>query len=148
MLSNASQYAIRSVLFLAEKSSIHKKFGALEVAEALEISPHFTAKLLQQLAKKNIISSSKGPTGGFYLTEQNLKLKVCDILDVIEIKNVFEGCFLGLPQCGDEHPCPVHHIVSDFKQGILEKFNNQSIAEMAEEVKEKGTYLSHKGIKN
>lgn len=148
MLSNASQYAIRAVLFLAEKSNVKQKFSATEIAESLDISVYFIAKLLQQLAKKNIISSSKGPTGGFYLTEQNLKLKVCDILDVIEIKNVFEGCFLGLPQCGDEHPCPVHHIVSEFKQGILEKFNNQTIAEMTEEVKEKGTYLSHKGINN
>ncbi len=146
MLSTASQYAIRAVLFLADKSDRKKKFSALEIATELEIPLHFIAKLLQQLAKKNVISSTKGPTGGFYLTPKNLELKACDILDVIETKNVFEGCFLGLPECGDEHPCPVHHIVSDFKVKILEKFEHQTIKELSAEVKETGTYISHKGL--
>lgn len=146
MLSNASKYAIRSVLFLAENSDLKKKYSALEIATELEIPLHFIAKLLQQLAKKKVISSAKGPTGGFFLTPKNKQLKVCDLLEVIEMKNVFEGCFLGLPQCGDEHPCPVHHIVSDFKQKILEKFNHQTIAEIAEEVRENGTFLTLKGI--
>jgi Rrf2 family iron-sulfur cluster assembly transcriptional regulator len=104
MISNASKYAIRAVLFLADKSSVLQKFGAVEIAEALEIPTHFIAKLLQQLAREKVISSSKGPTGGFYLDEKNLNLKVCDVLNVIEIKNVFEGCFLGLPKCSPENP--------------------------------------------
>ena len=51
MLSNASQYAIRAVLFLANNSSATKKFSAKAIAEELEIPLHFIAKLLQQLAK-------------------------------------------------------------------------------------------------
>lgn len=146
MLSNASKYAIRSVLFLAEKSSVENKFSAVDISQELEIPLYFIAKLLQQLAKKKIISSTKGPTGGFYMNEKNLNLKVCDILNVVEIRNVFEGCFMGLPYCGDAHPCPVHHIVSSFKQEILQKFDQQTIAEFSNEIKTKGTYLSHKGI--
>jgi Rrf2 family protein len=146
MLSNASKYTIRAVLFLAEKSNKDNKFGALEIAEKLEIPSHFIAKLLQQLAKNKIISSSKGPNGGFYLTPKNLKLKVCDILNVIEIKNVFEGCFLGLPNCGDENPCPVHYIVKDFKINIVNKFEQQTIQDLSTEIKEKGTFISLKGI--
>ena len=148
MLSNASKYAIRAVLFLAEKSNEKNKYGAIEISETLEIPNHFIAKLLQQLAKNKIISSSKGPNGGFYLNSKNLKLKVCDILDVIEMKNVFEGCFLGLTTCGDENPCPVHYIVSEFKVNILKKFKNQSIIELSNEIKETGTFITLKGIIN
>lgn len=146
MLTNASQYAIRAVLFLANNSNINKKYSAIEIADALDISMHFIAKLLQQLARKNIISSSKGPSGGFFLTEENLNLKICDVLDVMEIKKVFDKCFLGLPECGDTHPCPVHHIVSEFKTNILQKFDDQTIKELATEVKEDGSYLSLKGV--
>mgnify|MGYP001172815175 CR=1 FL=1 len=146
MISNASKYAIRAVLFLADKSSVSQKFGAVEIAEALEIPPHFIAKLLQQLAREKVISSSKGPTGGFYLDEKNLNLKVCDVLNVIEIKNVFEGCFLGLPKCSPENPCPVHHIVADFRKDILGKFERQTIREFSDDVKKNGTFISHKGI--
>ena len=146
MLSNASKYAIRSVLFLAENSSENHKFGAKKIAEELEISLHFIAKLLQKLAKAKVISSNKGPRGGFYTSEKDLQNNVCQILDVIESGNVFEGCFMGLPKCGDENPCPVHHIVAPFKEALLEKFEKQSIAAFSKEIKERGSYLSLKGI--
>ncbi len=147
MLSNASKYAIRAVLYLAEKSSVKTKFGAKHIAEELEIPQPFIAKLLQQLSKANVISSTKGPRGGFYTTDTNLQKNVCSILDEIENENIFDGCFLGLPQCSDENPCPIHHIVAPFKEALLEKFQNQSIADFAGEVKKNGAFLSLKGVK-
>ncbi len=146
MLSNASKYAIRAVLLLAEKSDINNKFGANEISENLEIPLRFIAKLLQLLAKRNIISSTKGPKGGFYMTEENLKLKVCDILDVLEVKKVFDSCFLGLTECSDNNPCPVHEIVNDFKANIFQKFKHQTIKEFSDEIKNDGTFISLKGI--
>ena len=146
MLSNASKYAIRSVLFLAEKSSKNKKYGAKRVAEELEIPLHFIAKLLQQLVKSNVISSSKGPKGGFFTNSDDLQNNVCSILDEIETSDVFEPCFMGLPRCGDEKPCPVHHIVAPFKDAILDKFRHQTIEEFSKEIEEDGSYLSLKGI--
>jgi Rrf2 family protein len=147
MLSNASKYAIRAVLYLAENSSFNKRFGAKQIANELEIPQPFIAKLLQQLAKANLISSMKGPNGGFYTTEKNLQNNICSILNEIESEDIFEGCFLGLPQCSDENPCPVHFIVAPFKEALLEKFQKQTIQDFAEEVKKNGAYLSLKGIK-
>ncbi len=147
MLSNASKYAIRAVLYLAENSSVKKKFGAKYISEELEIPRPFIAKLLQQLAKAKVISSTKGPNGGFFMTEKNLQKTICSILDEIESEDIFEGCFLGLPQCSDENPCPVHHIVAPFKEALMHKFEHQTIKEFALEVKENGAYLTLKGIK-
>jgi Rrf2 family protein len=147
MLSNASKYAIRSVLFLANNSSKTTKYGAKKIAEELEIPLHFIAKLLQQLAKKGIISSVKGPHGGFFTNENDLQNNVCTILSEIETGNVFEPCFMGLPQCGDDNPCPVHHIVAPFKEALLEKFERQTIKEFADEINENGTFLSLKDVK-
>ena len=146
MLSNASKYAIRSVLFLAENSSEKKKYGAKKIAEELEIPLSFIAKLLQQLAKSGVISSTKGPKGGFYITSFNLQKNINAILNEIENENIFEGCFLGLPRCSDENPCPIHHIVAPFKEALWKKFEHQTIADFASEVKQNGSYLSLKGI--
>jgi len=147
MLTQASKYAIRAVLFLADKSSSNNKFGAKEISLELEIPHHFIAKLLQDLARKKVISSTKGPGGGFFLTEKNLDNNICQILEQTEKGEIFEECFLALPTCGDENPCPVHHLVSPFRKALLEKFKTQNIREFSREVKEKGTYLSLKGFK-
>jgi len=146
MLSNASKYAIRSVLFLAENSSKKIKYGAKEIASELEIPLSFIAKILQKLAKSGVISSTKGPKGGFYMSPENLANNINSILEVIENEDIFEGCFLGLPRCSDENPCPIHHIVAPFKDALFEKFNKQTIADFAKEIKENGSYLSLKGI--
>lgn len=146
MLSIASKYAIRSVLFLANNSNKENKFSEKSIAVELEIPFHFIAKLLQQLAKEKVISSTKGPQGGFYTTSKDLQNNVCTILDEIETGDVFEPCFMGLPQCGDENPCPVHHIVTPFKEAILQKFKHQTIADFAKEIKEGGTFLTLNGI--
>lgn len=146
MLSNASKYAIRAVLFLAQNSSEDEKYAAKYIGEELEIPLPFIAKLLQQLAKQKVISSTKGPKGGFYMTEKNTEQNVCSILDEIEANDVFVGCFMGLPKCGDDNPCPVHHIVSPFKKKLLKKFEAQSIAEFSAEITKNGSYLSLKGI--
>ena len=141
MLTNASKYAIRSVLYLAQNSSIDKKYSAKSIAEELDIPLHFIAKLLQPLVKKGIISSLKGPNGGFYFTSKNGKFKVCDIIEVIEGKSIFDSCFLGLPKCGDANPCPVHHVVAPFKKDLLKKFN-MTLNEFKEDMDNLGTVLS------
>lgn len=145
MLTNASKYAIRAVLFLAQNSRVEKKYGSKEIAKELEIPLHFIAKLLQPLAKENIISSSKGPTGGFYFTDKNGKKTVCDIVNVIEGREVFTNCFMGLPKCGDDNPCSVHHIVSPFNKKLLNQFN-KTITEYAKDADNLGSFLTLKGI--
>ncbi len=146
MLSNASKYAIRAVLFLAENSSVNRKFGSKQIAESLDVPQYFIAKILQKLVKAKIVTSEKGPSGGFYTGNTNLKKNVLDILSVIEKNDIFSECFLGLPVCGDENPCPVHDIVSKFKEALLEKFENQDIKSLSEEIKRDGTLITLKNI--
>ena len=142
MLTKASKYAVRAVLYLAQNSDINKKYSSVDIANALEIPAHFIAKLLQPLAKNNIISSAKGPTGGFYFTKLNGKKNVCDIIELIEGKSVFMGCFMGLPKCGDENPCPVHHIVAPFKKELLDSFKNKTLTEFSKEIDDNNRFLS------
>lgn len=141
MITNASKYAIRAVVYLAEHATIDNKLGSKAVADNVDLPQYFIAKILQQLAKGGIINSVKGPQGGFYLSKQKLQRPVLDVIHFIDEEEVFAGCFIGLKQCSDEKPCPVHHIVSPFKQQILEELN-KTIEQFTKDVKEKGTYLS------
>ena len=82
MLTNQSKYAIRAVLYLAVYTDETHKMGSKEVAEMIKVPAPFLAKILQKLVRKNIISSTKGPKGGFYLTESNLLNSMLDIVAV------------------------------------------------------------------
>lgn len=146
MLSRASKYAILSTLFLAEHSSEEKKISVKVIAESIDVPSPFLAKLFQQLVRGKIISSTKGPNGGFYLTEANGTRNVLDIIENIDGLTKLNDCFLGLNECDGANPCPVHFIVEPFKENILGKFRDKTIIEFAQEISEKGRVLTLKDI--
>jgi len=146
MLSSACTYAIRSVLYLAINSDKSNKIGAKLIAEELEVPQPFLAKLLQQLKRDKIVSSTKGPNGGFYLDEKNKEKAVWDIIMSIDGSSKFDNCFLGLAKCDGKNPCPVHFIVADFKKLILENFKDKSIKEYADKIQKGNQVISLKDI--
>lgn len=144
MLSNACKYAIRSILYLGIYSNETKKIGVKKIAEELETPQPFLAKLLQQMTKSNLVSSTKGPNGGFYLSDKNKDNSVWDIVKNIDGTEKFEQCFLGLSKCGDENPCPVHYIAGPFRRKILADFRDKTIGVLTEEIEVSGKVISLK----
>ena len=146
MLSNASQYAIRSMLYLAMYSNDEQKIGVKKMADALETPKPFLAKLLQKLSRDELVTSLKGPTGGFYLTDQNLEKSVWDVINCIDGTEKFDQCFLGLSKCSDKNPCPVHFTVVPFRNKILKDFKDKTIKKFVEEIVKKGRHISLKDL--
>ena len=144
MLTNACKYAIRSILYLAMHTNEQHKVGVKKIAEELESPQPFLAKLLQQLNKGKLVSSTKGPNGGFYLSKSDKENAVWDIIKNIDGTSKFDDCFLGLSKCSDENPCPVHFIVSPFKQKLLENFRDKTISQYVSEIQQTGKVLSLK----
>lgn len=142
MLSRASKYAILSTLYLALHSSKEKKMRVKYIAGKLNVPSPFLAKLFQQLVRGNVISSTKGPHGGFYLSEDNSEKNVCDIIQNIDGRNKIDDCFLGLSECDEEKPCPVHFIFASFKENLYGKFKDKTIIEFAQEISESGRFLT------
>lgn len=146
MLSNASKYAILSTLYLAEHSNEDRKISVKEIAKNIDVPSPFLAKLFQQLVRGKIISSTKGPHGGFYLSEINKSKNVLDIIDNIDGLDKLNGCFLGLNECDSANPCPVHFIVVPFKNNLLAKFRDKTIMEFVQEISDNEDFLSLKNI--
>ena len=71
MFSNSSKYAIKAILFLALNTNEKKRITIREIAEPINVPQAYIAKLLQELSRQNVISSARGPKGGFYLNEEN-----------------------------------------------------------------------------
>lgn len=135
MFSKSCKYAIRAVLYLAVHSNEEKKLGVKEIAEELDVPKHFLAKLLQQLSRHGLISSTKGPSGGFYMSEEDLHKPLRLVVESIDGPDVFSSCILGLPVCSSENPCPLHTTAYAYRQGLLELLGKQDIEKLAEQVK-------------
>lgn len=140
MLSSSSKYAVNAVLYLAVHSSDKNKIRAKEIAEAIKLPSPFLSKLLQSLSRENIISSSKGPTGGFYLTDEASKRPLIDVVNIIDGTQRLEECVLGLKKCSSEQPCPVHYSVQPLKLKFREELE-ENISVFAAKVKSGEAHL-------
>ena len=126
MFSNSTKYAIRAIVHMMEAEGDGKN-TVVDLATELDIPQPYLSKILQQLAKSNIISSTKGRGGGFYLTKENLNRPLIDVVMCIEGSNVFSQCILGLSKCSDKHPCALHEQFKEFKQGLEQSICVESI---------------------
>lgn len=141
MLSNSSKYAIKAVLYLSLYANESKKIMAKDIAKPINVPQAYIAKLLQELAREGLVSSARGPKGGFYLSEENKMEKVINILAVIDGEKRLTGCMLSLEKCNEEKPCPLHNVLSVSRKNILEVLNEKSIAELAMAVKRGEAFL-------
>ena len=135
MISKKCEYAMRAVLYLAVESHTENRKGAREIAEALKIPSPFLGKILQELVTKNIITSAKGPNGGFCLDTENLQTPILKIIETIDGPGFFESCGLGLSECSEKRPCPIH---ADFKKArdhLRGVFERKTVQDLAEEIK-------------
>lgn len=127
MFSRSCQYALRAVIYLARHSETNKNTGVKEIADTLGIPQQFLAKILQQLSKQNLLSSIKGPNGGFFLSEENLNVTLLQVVECIDGPSILTSCVMGLPNCSTERPCPLHHHVYDWREGFREMLTNRRI---------------------
>lgn len=135
MLSKACEYAIRSVIYIASKTMNGEKVGIKEIAVHVGSPEAFTGKILQQLAKDKIIESSKGPTGGFYLSDHQLEtISLADIITSIDGDKIFNSCVLGLQDCSEMNPCPVHSTYRDIRGKVNAMFYDSKIKNLSLEI--------------
>jgi Rrf2 family iron-sulfur cluster assembly transcriptional regulator len=136
MLSNSTKYAIKAALYLAVNSSEKKKIRIKDIAEPINVPKAYIAKILQDLSKKNLVSSTKGPKGGFYLSNENRQIKISQIIDAVDGEERINSCLLSLGECNSDNPCSLHHLVYKEKQKILRNFNITSLEMLSRHIKE------------
>lgn len=131
MLTNSSKYALKAVLFLTMYSDENHKLQVKDICEKIDIPKAYSGKLLQTLAKRNIISSSRGPKGGFYIDEGNRKQSIMSVIDTIDGRKKMESCIIGLENCNDENPCPLHNLFASSRSKMIEIFEETTLDDLA-----------------
>lgn len=142
MFSKACEYAIRATIYITQQSTMDMRTGIVDIAKAIDSPEAFTAKILQQLTKYNIIDSIKGPNGGFAIDKRTLKsLKLSQVVFAIDGDSIYKGCGLGFKACSENRPCPVHEKFKVVRNELKNMLENTSIYELSLGLKEGITFL-------
>lgn len=145
MFSKTTEYALRATIFLAQKSSVHNKLGIEAIAKAIDSPIPFTAKILQLLAKDGtLVSSTRGPHGGFYMSEEAKQLPALAVLKATGEEGVITKCVLGLHRCMDNKPCPMHWQYKEIKLQLIHLFENNSIISLADDTSREATFIRNR----
>lgn len=143
MLSKSCVYALRAIVYVGHNGSENHKIGIKEIGEELELPFHFLSKILQRLVKHQIIQSTKGPNGGFYISDEAKQVNILRIIDLIDGLSFFEKCGLGLKQCAETHPCPLHNDFKIFRDGLYQLFVKKTIADLIIKIEDGNAFISN-----
>lgn len=129
MLSKTSQYALRAVLHLA-RPPVARRVSATEIAEALGVPANYLSKILHSLGRAGILTSERGPHGGFALARRPEAIALADILAAFDELTPDQRCLLGRGRCLDTNPCPAHEEWKAVSERVYGFFDDTTVADL------------------
>lgn len=120
-------------MYIAYMSQKGKRVSLKAIAEEIDSPEAFTGKIMQQMSKNKIVKSTRGPSGGFEMDEKMRRsVTLKQLVEVIDGDDLYVRCGLGLKDCNDDHPCPVHHQYKHIKNDLIEMHSNITLEELAQ----------------
>ena len=142
MFSKACEYAIRASVYIAVQSLEGKRVNLQSISAEINSPEAFTAKILQTLVKHKIIQSLKGPNGGFSIeADMTSKVFLSNIVSAIDGDSIYKGCGLGLKECSEKFPCPVHDKFKKIREDLRNMLERTSLFQLSKELMKGHTYL-------
>jgi Rrf2 family transcriptional regulator, iron-sulfur cluster assembly transcription factor len=145
IFSNPSEYAIRALSELVLMSqeappnpSRRAGFVMLDkLTEQANLPREFLAKIFRQLVEGGILTSAKGPGGGFALARPAHEITLLNVIEVVDGGHQIDGCVVGMARCNDHMPCPQHDLFKPIRQRLRAYLSTTTLADTGASLKEK-----------
>ncbi|MGM0501075.1 MAG: RrF2 family transcriptional regulator [Bacillota bacterium] len=133
-LSQASDYAFRSVLYLA-KQGVGNRVDAQTIAAAENVPKRFLLKIFRKLAQTDIIESYRGKYGGYALAKNPAEVTLLDIVEAVEGPIEVNRCLVEPGSCNKQNTdtCKIHSALYDVQQTIMAKLQEYTFSDFLEE---------------
>ncbi|GAB6166344.1 hypothetical protein JCM19992_23440 [Thermostilla marina] len=92
----------------------------------------YLRKILHALGKAGLVETKRGYQGGFRLAQPAGEIRLIDVITAVEGEIAEKVCILGLRECNDKAPCPLHSYAGELRQELLEKLRNTSVADVGD----------------
>ncbi len=129
MLSQTIEYALRAMVCLANLDD-----GAAATSEVIagqtKVPKGYLSKILRDLVVAELVTSQRGPNGGFALARSPARISILDVVNAVDPLERIRKCPLGNP----EHTqlCPLHKRLDQAVAMIEREFSQTNLAEVME----------------
>lgn len=129
-LTTKGRYAVTAMLDLA----LHQGQGPIalaDIARRQNISLSYLEQLFARLRKRELVSSVRGPGGGYNLARPAASIYVAQVISAVD-ENVDTTRCGGAYNCQDDGPCLTHDLWNDLSDRIYGYLSEISLQDLVE----------------
>lgn len=131
-LSNKGRYGVQAIFDIAFHN-LGKPTQVRTIAERQAIPPRFLEQIFQDLKRAGLVSSKRGPRGGYQLAKEPDEIRVGDIIRALEGPIVLDFVKEGAQDEGDATSRAVtEEVWGELAERLEACFDEVSVAEMCE----------------
>ena len=127
-LTTKGRYAVTAMLDL----SINASAGPVslnDISQLQDISLSYLEQLFAKLRKKKLVTSVRGPGGGYQLSRKESDIDVAEIIDAVNESLDTTKC-RGSGDCQNGAICLTHHLWQDLSEQIHGFLSNITLADL------------------
>ncbi|HTT37823.1 MAG TPA: Fe-S cluster assembly transcriptional regulator IscR [Burkholderiales bacterium] len=139
-LTTKGRFAVTAMIDLAMQGG-SEPVTLAEISERQKISLSYLEQLFGKLRRRALVSSVRGPGGGYQLARKAEQLSVAEIIRAVDEPIDATQCG-GRENCRDDRKCLTHDLWASLNERIFDYLNSVSLAQLvakaqaqAEEVK-------------
>lgn len=132
-INQATDYAFRAVLYLAQQSK-GEVVEAQAIARSEVVPMRYLLKIMPSLIKAGIVKSQRGVGGGYMLARSPGEITLLDVIEAIEGPIRLNRCLIDEDNCSKQGPphCQVHQALADIQNRLAREFNSYTFADLME----------------
>lgn len=127
-ISEAATLALHAMVILSANPD--KPLSAKHIASKLSASGDHLSKVLQRLVRIGLITSTKGPNGGFMLKKPSEQIYLIDIYEAIEGPFIHKECLLENRLCNKDDECIFGGMLGKISNELKEHMKNKRLSDL------------------
>jgi len=129
-LTRAADYAVRVMIYLAMLAP-GERASLPSVVEATGAPESFLSKVLQGLTRAHMITSRRGPAGGFEISAMGRLTSMRDVVEAIDGPISLNVCVSQKRSCPRKDWCPAHPVWAKAQESLITVLTTAKIADLA-----------------
>jgi len=129
-LTTKGRFAVTAMIDLSMRDG-KKPVTLADISERQKISLSYLEQLFGKLRRRALVSSVRGPGGGYQLAKRMEEVSVADIIRAVDEPLDATQCG-GRENCKDERKCLTHDLWASLNERIFEYLNSVTLAQLVE----------------